>query len=58
MGGLVVPVRVDMLAHLRRHEERLDERVHVAGGSLVLQADVRGQPRVRGEPFYPLLDLF
>ena len=40
MNFRIEPIRIDVLANLRRHEERLDQRVHVAGGALVLQTDV------------------
>ena len=36
----VVSVRVDMLPDRRGHEECLDQRVHVARCSLILQTDI------------------
>ena len=56
VDGRIVPVRVDVLADLGCHEERLDQRVHVACGALVLQADIGCHSHVRGETLNPLLD--
>jgi hypothetical protein len=53
----VVPVGVDVLSDLGRHEKRLNQRVHVTSGSLVLKTNVSDRPGVWGEWFDALADL-
>ena len=52
----VIPIRVDVVSDLGRHEEGLDQTVHVAGRPLVLQADVGRGPQIRLKRLNPLVD--